>query len=146
MDTTEQVSGYYFNGLSNIGAGELYFWVFLDEAGKQLGVSDLAGLAMFILGQPIMSTRTKPIGATKGTSPLSFYLRQWLKQEVNLWPTLTTGSIRRLKFSYVTNLGAFVGRWIPFIGVVILASDITQIVWKSTSRYNTIAKESDRLW
>jgi len=55
-------------------------------------------------------------------------------------------SIRRLKFSYVDNLGAFVARWIPFLGIVILASDISQIVWKSTSRYNTIAKESDRLW
>lgn len=146
MDTTEQVSGYYFNGLSNISAGELYFWVFLDEASKQLSVSDLAGLAMFILGQPIMSTRVKPVGTTKGTSPLSYYLRQWLKQEVKQWPTLTTGSIKRLEFSYVSNLGAFVGRWIPFLGLVILANDISQIVWKTTSRYNTIAKESDRLW
>lgn len=145
MDTTEQTSGYYFDGFSNISAGELYFWVFLDEAGKQLGVTDLAGLAMFILGQPIMSTRAKPMGTTKGTSPLSYYLRQWLTTEVKQWRTLTTGSIRRLKFSYVDNLGAFVARWIPFLGIVILASDISQIVWKSTSRYNTIAKESDRL-
>jgi len=91
MDTTEQTSGYYFDGLSNISAGELYFWVFLDEAGKQLGVTDLAGLAMFILGQPIMSTRAKPMGTTKGTSPLSYYLRQWLTTEVKQWRTLTTG-------------------------------------------------------
>ena len=146
MDTTEEVSGYYFDGLSNIGAGELYFWVFLDEAGKQLGVSDVTGLAMFILGQPIMSTRAKPLGATKGTSPVSYYLRQWLKQEVHQWPTLTTGSIKRLEFSYVNNLGAFVGRWIPMIGAVIIASDIAQIVWNTTRRYNTIAKEKDRLW
>lgn len=109
-------------------------------------MQDLAGLAMFILGQPIMSTRTKPQGATKGTSPLSYYLRQWLKQEVDHWPTFTTGSIKRLEFSYVNNLGAFVGRWIPFIGVAVLANDITQIAWKTTSRYNIIAKESDRIW
>lgn len=146
MDTTEQITGYYLNGLSNLGPGELYFWVSLDEAGKQLGVQDLAGLAMFILGQPIISTRGKPKGATKGTSPLSYHLRQWLKQEVDHWPTLTTGSIKRLEFSYVTNLGAFVGRWIPFLGAGILAYDITQIVWKTTKRYNTIAKQSDRLW
>ena len=146
MDTTEQINGYYFDGLSNLSAGELYFWVFLDEAGKQFGVADLAGLAMFILGQPIMITRAKPMGTTKGTSPLSYYLRQWLKTEVKQWPTLTTGSIKRLKFSYVSNLGAFVGRWIPFLGVIILASDIPQIVWKSTNRYNSIANEKDRLW
>lgn len=101
---------------------------------------------MFILGQPIMITRAKPMGTTKGTSPLSYYLRQWLKTEVKQWPTLTTGSIKRLKFSYVSNLGAFVGRWTPFLGVIILASDISQIVWKSTNRYNSIANEKDRLW
>lgn len=146
MDTTEQINGYYFDGLSNLSAGELYFWVFLDEAGKQFGVADLAGLAMFILGQPIMITRAKPMGTTKGTPPLSYYLRQWLKTEVKQWPTLTTGSIKRLKFSYVSNLGAFVGRWIPFLGVIVMASDISQIVWKSTNRYNSIANEKDRLW
>lgn len=51
-----------------------------------------------------------------------------------------------IKFSYVSNLGAFVGRWIPFLGLVILASDISQIVWNTTRRYNTIATEKDRLW
>lgn len=146
MDTTEQVSGYYFNGLSNISAGELFFWVFLDETGKQVGSEDFLSLALIVLGQPTRSTRAKPIGATKGTSPLSYHLRQWIKVEVNEWPTLTNGSIKRLKWSYVTNLGAFVGRWLPFLGWAILAEDVATIAWKSTHRYNLLVKESDRLW
>lgn len=146
MDTTEQVNGYYFNGLSNISAGELFFWIFLDETGKQVGATDFFSLALIVLGQPSKATRAKPMGTTKGTSPLSYHLRQWIKIEVKEWPTLTNGSIKRLKFSYVTNLGAFVGRWIPFVGWVILADDVATIAYRATNRYNLIAKESDRLW
>lgn len=146
MDTTEQTSGYYFNGLSNLSPGELFFWVFLDETGKQVGITDFANLALIVLGQPMKATRAKPLGATPGTSILSYHLRQWLNIEVKQWPTLTNGSIRRLKFSHVTNLGAFVGRWIPFVGWVILADDVATIACKTTNRFNTIANEKDRLW
>ncbi|CNI61888.1 STM2901 family protein [Yersinia bercovieri] len=147
MDTVEELNGtYFFNGLSNLTSGELFFWVFLDETGKQIGVSDYFTLALIILGQPSIDTRGKPIGATPGTSPLSYHLRQLLKVKINNWPTLTSGSISRLKFSYVNNLGAFVGRWIPILGLVIMANDVATIAWKTTSRFNTIARGSDRLW
>jgi len=134
MDTTEQANGYYFSGLSNLSPGELFFWVFLDETGKQIGVADLANLALIMLGQPMKATRAKPLNATPGTSILSYHLRQWLNIEVKQWRTLTNGSIRRLKFSYVSNLGA------------ILADDVVTIAYKATNRYNTIANEKDRLW
>lgn len=76
MDTTEQANGYYFSGLSNLSPGELFFWVFLDETGKQIGVADLANLALIMLGQPMKATRAKPLNATPGTSILSYHLRQ----------------------------------------------------------------------
>ncbi len=42
MDTTEELNGtYFYKGLSNLTAGELFFFVFLEEA-KQLGVDDVA--------------------------------------------------------------------------------------------------------
>lgn len=104
--------------MHNLTAEELFFWVFLEEAQKQLGVNDVIALALFILGQPIKSTRAKPRGATKGTSILSENLRRWINIETRMQlPTLTNGSIRRRKFSYVTNLGAFAGRWIPILGI-----------------------------
>ncbi len=32
MDTIEQLNGtYFYKGLHNLSAGELFFWVFLDE-------------------------------------------------------------------------------------------------------------------
>lgn len=42
MDTTEQLNGtYFFDGMLNLTAGELAFWIVLDEASKQLRVSNV---------------------------------------------------------------------------------------------------------
>lgn len=51
-----------------------------------------------------------------------------------------------MRFSYVNNLGAFAGRWIPILGIAFIMNDVTQIAWKTTQQYNLIAKEGDRLW
>jgi len=147
MDTVEELKGtYFFNGMINLNAGELFSYVFLEEAQKKLGAEDIIALALIILGQPLQTTRAKPAGATKGTSVLSANLRIWLKIKVNRWPTLTTESIKKMRFSYVNNLGAFAGRWIPVLGIGFIMNDVTQIAWKTTQRYNLIAKEGDRLW
>jgi len=147
MDTVEELAGtYFYKGMFNLTAGELFFFVFLDEAQKQLGVEDIATLALIILGQPTQTTRAKPAGTTKGTSILSANLRVWLNIRVNRWPTLTTESIKRLKFRFVNNLGAFAGRWIPILGIGFILSDVTQNALKATHIYNLIAKNGDKLW
>lgn len=147
MDTVEELRGtYFYKGMFNLSAGELFFFVFLDESQKQLGVEDVATLALIILGQPTQTTRAKPAGTTKGTSILSANLRAWLKIRVHRWPTLTTESIKGLRFSYVNNLGAFAGRWIPILGIGFIINDVARIAWETTHTYNLIAKEGDKLW
>ncbi|MEG0099239.1 MAG: hypothetical protein RSE62_18570 [Citrobacter sp.] len=147
MDTVEELNGtYFYRGYSNLSAGELLFWIFLDEASDQFGVKDFLTVGLILLGQPEVATRGKPIGATPGTSILSTQLRHYLNIETRRLPTLTTGSIKRLKFAYVTNLGAFVGRWIPILGIVIIAADVSTIAYKATTKYNTIARGKDKLW
>ncbi|ROS22594.1 STM2901 family protein [Raoultella terrigena] len=149
MDTVEQLNGtYFYKGIENISAGELFFWLFLDKTNEQFGgVTDLLALSCIILGLPLLKTRGKPYGATQGTSIASKYLRQYLNVELPIrLPTLTEASIATLKPKYVTNLGAFVGRGFPVIGWVILASDVSQIVYKTVRDYNTIAHEKDRIW
>ncbi|EIC82144.1 hypothetical protein SPM24T3_23412 [Serratia sp. M24T3] len=48
-----QLNGkYFFNGMSNLSAGELAFWIVVDEAQKQLGVEDIFALALIIGGIP----------------------------------------------------------------------------------------------
>lgn len=147
MDTVEELNGtYFYRGYSNLSAGELLFWVFLDEASEQFGVKDFFTIGLILLGQPEVATRGKPIAATPGTSVLNSQLRYYLNIETRRLPTLTTGSIKRLKFAYVTNLGAFVGRWIPILGIFVVAADVSAIAYKATSKYNTIARGKDRLW
>lgn len=147
MDTVEELNGtYFYGGLSNISASELLFWIFLDETAEQIGIKDYVSLGGMLLGIPDIPTRGKPIGATPGTSLLSYHLRQILKIKVKNWPTITLGSARRMKFSYVRNLGAFVGRWIPVLGLVIIAADVSTIAYKATNKYNTIARGNDNIW
>jgi hypothetical protein len=149
MDTVEELNGtYFYKGIDNISAGELFFWLFLDKTNEQFGgVTDLLALSCIILGLPLLKTRGKPYRATQGTSIASKYLRQYLNVELPIrLPTLTEASIATLKPKYVTNLGAFVGRGFPVIGWVILASDVSQIVYKTVRDYNTIAHEKDRIW
>lgn len=147
IDTNEELNGtYFYKGLTNLSAGELFFFIFLEEAQKQLGTGDVVALALIILGQPTQSTRGKPAGATPGTSILSENLRRWLKFRVNRWPTLTNESIRHLRFSYVTSLGAFAGRWIPILGIAFVMNDVMRISLNSLRTYNTIARKDDLLW
>ncbi|EOW1328787.1 STM2901 family protein [Klebsiella aerogenes] len=148
MDTTEQINGtYYYNGKSNLSSHELLFWVFLDTAAIHFGVDDIMTIALIMLGQPIKNTRTKPGGATKGTSILSHELRKVFHNDLKVrLPTLTNQSIRNLRWSYVTNLGAFAGRWIPILGIIYLTGDVIYVSIKATTRYNAIARGDDKLW
>lgn len=147
MDTVEELNGtYFYRGFSNLSSGELLFWIFLDTTAEHFGVDDFLTIGLILRGQPEIATRGKPAGATLGTSPISKQLRHYLNVKTMRLPTLTTGSIKRLKFSYVTNLGAFVGRWIPILGIAIIAADVSQIAYKATNKYNTIARGNDKLW
>ncbi|NIF33583.1 hypothetical protein F3J29_15760 [Enterobacter sp. Cy-643] len=99
MDTVEERNGtYFYKGVSNISAGELFFWILLDVE-------------------------------------LPFRL-----------PTFTNASLRYLKPMWVNNLGKFVGRAVPVLGWVLLASDVATIVYKATSHYNRIARGNDKIW
>ena len=149
MDTVEELNGtYFFNGMSNLSATELYFWILLDSVNEQMdGIEDIATLALIILGQPLVRTRRKFRTATKGTSIASLYSRRYLDIELPFrLPTFTNASLRYLKPMWVNNLGKFVGSTIPVLGWVLLASDIATIFYKATSRYNKIARGNDKIW
>jgi hypothetical protein len=60
-------------------------------------------------------------------------------------PTLTLGSVRRLKILWTRNIGVFVGRTVPIIGEVILAYDVSVISYRSAVHYNQLVKPEDRL-
>lgn len=47
---------------------------------------------------------------------------------------------------YVRNIGTFVGRTVPLLGVIILAVDISQIIYCTVRDYNFIVSEADKIW
>ena len=149
MDTVEELNGtYFYKGVSNISAGELFFWIFLDKIDEQFGgISDVIAMTCIILGLPLLKTRGKPYSATPGTSIASKYSRDLLNTHLPYrLPTITNASIEYLKPMMTNNLGAFVGRTIPVIGWALVASDVGQIVYKTVNTYNTLAREKDRVW
>ncbi|EDU0682931.1 hypothetical protein CB580_004662, partial [Salmonella enterica subsp. enterica] len=90
-------------------------------------------------------------GATKGTSYASRTARAVFKKSkfpfgISL-PTWLGGytpwTARRVM---VRNIAPFVGRFIPLIGEIILAADVSQITYRTIRDYNTIARGNDKLW
>ncbi|MGG1954833.1 STM2901 family protein [Enterobacter cloacae] len=149
MDTVEALNGtYFYKGICNISAGELFFWILLDKIEEQFGgIEDALTMRCIILGLPILKTRNSPTEQQQEHHIASKYLRQYLNVELPVrLPTLTEASIATLKPKYVTNLGAFIGRGLPVIGWTLVASDLAQICYKTLKMYNTIAHKKDRIW
>lgn len=152
MDTTEELNGtYFYAGRPNLTASELLFMIFCDQVAEQLGVDDFGAIVAIVSGLNISPTRQKPRNAVKGTSLASrsarkifgdarfpFGLR--LPSLVGGYPPST------LKLRMVSRIGAFAGRAIPVVGWVILAWDVSEISYRTTVRYNSIARGSDKLW
>ncbi|QKJ85412.1 hypothetical protein PMPD1_0433 [Paramixta manurensis] len=148
MDTIEELSGtYFYKGMPNLSAGELFFWIFLDKIDEQYGIHDLVAVSCIILGLPLLKTRAKPGAATKGTSIASKLSRRYLDIHLPFrLPTITNKSIKLLKPMYVNNLGAFVGRTVPVVGWLLLANDFARITFNTTTTYNRIARGDDKVW
>jgi len=132
--------------MSGLSAGELFFWIMVDKALQQLGVQDVAAMFAIIAGQPILPTRGKFSGATKGTSVVSVVARRTLNYDLKyrILPTITNKSIKNLRVLFTRNIGTFVGRTVPVVGWSILAYDITVIMQRTIQEYNIRVSSADR--
>ncbi|WP_409449868.1 STM2901 family protein [Atlantibacter sp.] len=148
MDTVEEVNGtYFYDGSSNLSAGELFFWIMVDETSAHFGISDIATVTGIYLGTNSVTVTSKFAGATPGTSLASMYSRQIFRSRmmpVRL-PTWV-GFPPNVKRIMTRRLATFVGRTIPVIGWTLLAIDVSTITFKAVNKYNTLAHPSDRLW
>ncbi|KVL66377.1 STM2901 family protein [Burkholderia ubonensis] len=127
----------------------LFFLIFIEETGKELGVDDAVGIAMVLAGQRFIPTRGKFAGAVKGTSIASVVSRRMLPYELKnrILPTVTSfTSLLLLRIKFTRNIGVFVGRAVPGVGWAILASDVAMISYRSVTTYNGMVKSEDRLY
>ncbi|MCU5775840.1 hypothetical protein N5923_17640 [Erwiniaceae bacterium BAC15a-03b] len=154
MDTIEQLDGtYFYGGLTNLSAGELFFWIMIDVTAEHFtGVKeagrDIMAAAAVYSGQNNIAVSGKLANATPGTSRASVFARKHLQKYRLPFPLPTFINTKKppyIKTIMTHKLGTFVGRTIPVIGWAVLAADVSIIAWKAVNRYNTIASEDDRL-
>lgn len=144
MDTTEQLNGkYFFDGMS-VDKDELLYWLILDEFKNQFSdVIDLLAVSSMIASLPVIPVRGK-IGAvagknTKGTSPLSLASRQLIRQRFkNPHRSITWAKMLRGEWAYTTSVGAYIGRWLPWVGAILTAYDLAMITQNVIHRYKLI--------
>ena len=154
MEVVKQLNGTFLYGdKPNIIAAELFFVIFCwDTAGHVgIGIADFGSVGTIVSGRNNLVTRAKPANAIKGTSYASRGARAVFGKikfpfgiSLPTWPGgYTPWTARRVM---VRNLAPFVGRSIPLFGIIILASDVTQITYLTVRDYNTIARGDDKLW
>lgn len=99
-----------------------------------------------LLGQADVPVAGKFADATKGTSVASLAARKLLpfKLRVRL-PMITKIGLKGVRIAFTRNLGAFVGRSIPFVGEVFLARDAFLIMRNTVMTYNRLAQPADRI-
>ncbi|WP_261430733.1 STM2901 family protein [Serratia quinivorans] len=152
MDTVEELGGtYFYAGRYSLSASELFFMIFCEETATQLGIEDIAAVVFIHAGRNISPTRGKFRTAIPDTSLASrqarkvfgnrmFPLGLKMPSVIGGYPPST------LRLRMVRKMGTFVGRAVPVLGWVILAKDITEISFRSTVKYNRIARGADKLW
>lgn len=154
MDTVEELNGtYFYAGRHNLKATELFFIIFCEKFVEQLGlgVADFGAVVALLAGRNNLPTRTKPRDALDGTSYASKASRKIFGQRkfprgIRL-PTFIGGYTPwTIRPRMTAKIAAFTGRMIPVVGWVILASDVSQISYKTFRNYNKIARGDDKIW
>ncbi|MBJ2067198.1 STM2901 family protein [Serratia odorifera] len=152
MDTVEQLNGtYFYAGRPNLSAGELFFMVFCETVAEQLGIDDFGVIVAIVSGFNVSETRGKFRGNIPNTSYASRSARKVFGNKtfpgnVKL-PSVVGGyPPSTIRIILTRKMGTFVGRAVPVVGWIILAKDLTEISFKSVTRYNSIARGNDKLW
>lgn len=142
MDTTEQLNEkYFFDGMS-VDKEELLYWLILDEFRKQFSDAiDILAVASMLVSLPVIPVSGK-LGAgmaTRGTSPLSLASRTLIRQRFRKGRrTITWAKMLRGEWAYTTSVGAYIGRWLPWVGAVLTAYDLAMITRNVIHRYRLI--------
>jgi hypothetical protein len=137
---------YTYHQFRNLTPAGLFVWVAFDETCKQLGLDDLASASAILLGMNEVPVPGKLGGAVRGTSVVSMASRKLLPYQIALrLPTITRAGVGGLRIAMTRNLGAFVGRTIPVVGVAMLSRDAFLIMRHTIVSYNRLVKPEDRV-
>lgn len=143
---TDRTVNLYEYGGRKLTTQELFLCLMVEETMKQLGIQDVYAVIFYLLGRPNLGTRAKLKHAIQGTSVASLICRALFDVDMPFrMPTLTGRTLASLRIRWTTNLGAFIGRKIPYLGLAIGVVDVIMINVKTIARYNSIVKQDDRI-
>ena len=152
MDTVEELyNTYFYAGRSNLTASQLLFIIFCENTANQLGVQDFGAIVSIVAGLNILPVSGKLAGAIPDTSIASKGARRLFgnarfPRPIRLPSVIGGYPPSTLRIKMVNRIGTFAGRAVPVIGWVILASDVSQISYRTVRDYNRIARGSDKIW
>lgn len=144
MDTTEELGGtYFYHGMDNVTAQELFWLIFLEAFAKHEGLA-VETAAMIIAGWPLIP-KQKGLGKSPwGTSIASKTSRRIFKDMRFIEPVETPVGIMKTRMT--SKIGTAVGRYAPYVGGYIPAMIIFGVVARETrNKYNLIARSKDRI-
>ncbi|HDR9028343.1 TPA: hypothetical protein QDB14_002537 [Burkholderia vietnamiensis] len=138
---------YSYGGHSGLEPAELFFFIAVAETCDQVGINDVEGVILVLSGWPILPTRQKFAGATKGTSVASVMSRSLFRYEFKrkVLPTLTLQSMKSFRVILTRRLSVFIGRAVPGLGWVLLARDVFEIGSNTVLKYNRMVKPEDQV-
>jgi hypothetical protein len=136
---------YRYGDRTDFSAQELFFCVMVEETCHHFGVDDAMEVAMVLAGQNWLPTRAKPAGTIGKTSIASRISRTVLDIRVKKKLPTLVGPLWNLRYRTTTHLGAFVGRWIPWAGVALMAFDVFKISVMTLGHYNRLVKREDQI-
>lgn len=139
---------YRYGAHADLAPAELFFFIAVEETCVQVGIDDVEAVILILSGWPILPTRQKFGGATKGTSVASVMARSIFRYQLNrkILPTVTLQSIKSFRIILTGKLSVFVGRAVPGLGWALLAHDVFGIVHGTVSRYNRLVKPEDKVF
>lgn len=152
MDTVEELNNtYFYAGRPNLTASQLLFVIFCENTANQLGVQDFGAIVSIVAGLNILPVSGKLAGAIPDTSIASKGSRKLFgntrfPRPIRLPSVIGGYPPSTLRIKMVSRIGTFVGRAVPVVGWVILASDISQISARTLRDYNRIARGEDKNW
>ncbi|NTX31342.1 hypothetical protein HT746_30235 [Burkholderia pyrrocinia] len=139
---------YRYGVHADLAPAELFFFIAVEETCAQVGIDDVEAVILILAGWPVLPTRQKFGGATKGTSVASVMARSVFRYQLDrkILPTVTLQSIKSFRIILTRKLSVFVGRAVPGLGWALLARDVFRIVSGTVSKYNNLVKPEDRVF
>ncbi|MDR5838688.1 STM2901 family protein [Caballeronia sp. LZ034LL] len=135
---------YSYGDLHDLTKEEVYLCVLVEVICEHFDVVEVAAVFAVVLGAPMLGTRGKVNMAMPGTSLASVICRELLDIKIKKrLPTLIGYLPPRV--SKTKHLGAFVGRWVPWLSVPVAAYDLVAIHVKTMLRYNALVQPRDRI-